>query len=86
MGRNGEWGDLIDIFAFQHAEEGVEALFVGFDANGGKKSGDIFLGWMGVGKLNEEICCEVFHLDLSTIFGKEMYDCRDEKLSRNKVN
>lgn len=55
--------DLVDIFPFQHGEKGVQALFTGFDAYGSEKRSDVVFSRMRIGKLEEEICCEMFHFE-----------------------
>ncbi len=59
--------DLVDIFPFQRGEKGVQSFFVGFDAYGSEKRSDVVLSRMRVGKLKEQICCEMFHCELSSL-------------------
>lgn len=55
---------LVDVFAFELFEELGETVFISVDADRGQDTLDIGLGGVGVaGKAEEEVGCEVLHVD-----------------------
>lgn len=61
---HGRIADLLDVLALELADELGEAVLLGVNTDGGQDGLDV-LGLRGVlaAELEEEVCCEVLHLE-----------------------